>query len=66
MSETVHCPKCDEAREFPPRKSVLYYLLTAGIIGGFFKPFFRRCESCGFPYAEALAAAKRKVGGERR
>lgn len=59
MPETVHCPKCNAAREFPVKKSILYYILTAGIIGVALQPFFRRCESCGFSYPDAIAAAQK-------
>ena len=61
---SIHCPKCNQEREFPPKTSLIYYIVTAGLVGDMLKPLFRRCEGCGFRFTDALASANRQGGGE--
>lgn len=58
----IYCPKCNQEREFPPKTSFIYYIVTSGLVGEMLKPLFRRCESCGFRFTDALAA-RNKTGG---
>lgn len=60
----IHCPKCNQEREFPPKTSFIYYIVTAGLVGDMLKPLFRRCEVCKFRFTDALAAANRQGGSE--
>ena len=55
----VHCPTCNQEREFPPKTSLIYYIVTAGLVGDMLKPLFRRCEVCKLRFTAALAAANR-------
>jgi hypothetical protein len=64
MSCTVHCSKCNQEREFPPKTSFIYYIITAELVGDMLKPLFRRCEVCKSRFAYALAAANRQGGSE--
>lgn len=59
---SIHCPKCNQEREFPPKTSFIYYIVTAGLVGEILKPLFRRCESYGFRSTDALAAQNRTGG----
>ena len=61
---SIHCPKCNQEREFPPKTSFIYYIVTAGLVGDMLKPLFRRCEGCGCSYTDALASANRQGDGE--
>lgn len=66
----IHCPKCNQEREFPPKTSfmhnIIYSIVTSGPFGEMLKPMplFRRCEGCGFKLTDALAAANKQGGGE--
>ncbi|MCZ7627442.1 MAG: hypothetical protein M5R38_18250 [Candidatus Methylomirabilis sp.] len=66
----IHCPKCNQEREFPPKTSfiysIMYSIVTSGPFGEMLKPLplFRRCEGCGLKFTDALATLQRQGGGE--
>lgn len=59
----IHCPTCNQEREFPPKTSLIYYIVTSGLVGEMLKPLFRRCEECGCRFTDAVAAANKQGGG---